>query len=1026
MMQIADKYAPQQIESKWYDYWMEHRLFHSEPDEREPYTIVIPPPNVTGMLHMGHMLNNTLQDVLVRRARMQGKNACWVPGTDHASIATEAKVVAKLKAEGIEKSSLTREEFLRHAWDWKEKYGGVILQQLRKLGASCDWERTCFTMDETRTESVLRVFCDLYDKGLIYRGVRMVNWDPAAQTALSDEEVVFKESHGKLYYLRYKVEGTDRTIIVATTRPETILGDTALCVNPDDERYAWLPADARVIVPLVGRSVPVIRDTYVDIAFGTGALKVTPAHDVNDYMLGEKYGLESIDIFNDDGTINDKAGLYAGMERFALRKQIEKDLDAAGLLEKTEDYTNNVGYSERTGVAIEPKLSMQWFLSMEKLAGPATKAVLEDEIKFVPEKYKNTYRHWMENIKDWCISRQLWWGQRIPAYYLPKGGYVVALNAEEALEKARAKSGDDSLTMTDLRQDEDVLDTWFSSWLWPISVFDGIRYPDNPEINYYYPTNDLVTAPDIIFFWVARMIMAGYEYRGVKPFSHVYFTGIVRDKLGRKMSKQLGNSPDPLDLIAQFGADGMRVAMLLSSSAGNDVMFDEALCEQGRNFGNKIWNAYRLVNGWSADGNAAQDENNRLAVEWFRQTLGVALRQIADDFGCYRISEAFKTAYKLFWDDFSGLYLEMVKPAYGQPIDAPTFEATRTFFDSLMRVLHPFMPFVTEEIWQDLASRKEGESITVAPMPQPAEADGQLLARFELAREVISSVRNVRNQKNLPQKEALTLKVIADENYPAEYAPVMRKMANLTAIETVTEKDPAAAAFIVKTTQYFVYMENMFDKLGTTQTDGRTGLPGRVPRKRDEEALERAFRAVGPREGGGQRTGQAGRRRGQDRGHQGATGSPLVNKDGHALSQPLGDSGQAFPSAATPQTNHTRAAGPGLTTTRFAHNHHIHGRFSAREPRAGRLRRGTPFGAAPQGAVAGIPPDDQQPHGAHGRLRGARGAQVRRVGRHRVFRFEIRRGCRDQRLALRLGEKTVRRQEKPRPVDALPARAQTY
>ena len=811
MMQIADKYAPQQIESKWYDYWMEHRLFHSEPDEREPYTIVIPPPNVTGMLHMGHMLNNTLQDVLVRRARMQGKNACWVPGTDHASIATEAKVVAKLKAEGIEKSSLSREEFLRHAWDWKEKYGGVILQQLRKLGASCDWERTCFTMDEARTESVLRVFCDLYEKGLIYRGVRMVNWDPSAQTALSDEEVVFKESHGKLYYLRYRVEGTDRTIIVATTRPETILGDTALCVNPDDERYAWLPEDARVIVPLVGRSVPVIRDTYVDIAFGTGALKVTPAHDVNDYMLGEKYGLESIDIFNDDGTINDKVGLYVGMDRFDVRRKIEGDLAEAGLLEKTEDYTNNVGYSERTGVAIEPKLSMQWFLSMGQLAEPATKAVMEDAIRFVPEKYKNTYRHWMENIKDWCISRQLWWGQRIPAWYLPQGGFVVAPTAGEALEKARAKTGDASLQPSDLRQDDDVLDTWFSSWLWPISVFDGIRNPGNREISYYYPTNDLVTGPDIIFFWVARMIMAGYEYRGEKPFGNVYFTGIVRDKIGRKMSKQLGNSPDPLDLIAKYGADGMRMAMLISSSAGNDVMFDEALCEQGRNFGNKIWNAYRLVNGWSADGNAAQDENNRLAVAWFRQTLGVALRQIADDFGCYRISEAFKTTYKLFWDDFSGLYLEMVKPAYGQPIDAPTFEATRTFFDSLMRVLHPFMPFVTEEIWQDLAPRKEGESITVAPMPQPDEIDGQLLARFELAREVISSVRNVRNQKNLPQKEALTLKVIADENYPAEYAPVMRKMANLTAIETVTEKDPAAAAFIVKTTQYFVPMAGKID-----------------------------------------------------------------------------------------------------------------------------------------------------------------------------------------------------------------------
>ena len=666
-------------------------------------------------------------------------------------------------------------------------------------------------MDEARTESVLRVFCDLYEKGKIYRGVRMVNWDPAAQTALSDEEVVFKESHGKLYYLRYKVEGTNRAIIVATTRPETILVDTALCVNPNDERYKALPADARVVVPLVGRSIPVIRDEYVDIEFGTGALKVTPAHDVNDYMLGEKYGLETIDIFNDDGTINDKVGMYVGQDRFDVRRQIEKDLDAAGLLEKTEDYTNNVGYSERTGVAIEPKLSMQWFLSMQELAEPATKAVMEDAIRFVPEKYKNTYRHWMENIKDWGISRQLWWGQRIPAWYLPQGGFVVAPTAGEALEKARAKTGDASLQPSDLRQDDDVLDTWFSSWLWPISVFDGIRNPGNREVSYYYPTNDLVTGPDIIFFWVARMIMAGYEYRGEKPFGNVYFTGIVRDKIGRKMSKELGNSPDPLDLIAKYGADGMRMAMLISSSAGNDVMFDEALCEQGRNFGNKIWNAYRLVNGWSADGNAAQDENNRLAVEWFRQTLGVALRQIADDFGCYRISEAFKTAYKLFWDDFSGLYLEMVKPAYGQPIDAPTFEATRTFFDSLMRVLHPFMPFVTEEIWQDLASRKEGESITVAPMPQPAEADGQLLARFELAREVISSVRNVRNQKNLPQKEALTLKVIADENYPAEYAPVMRKMANLTAIETVTEKDPAAAAFIVKTTQYFVPMAGKID-----------------------------------------------------------------------------------------------------------------------------------------------------------------------------------------------------------------------
>ena len=627
-MQIADKYSPQEIEQKWYDYWLDHKLFHSEPDEREPYTIVIPPPNVTGMLHMGHMLNNTLQDVLVRRARMLGRNACWVPGTDHASIATEAKVVAKLRAEGIDKASLTREEFLRHAWEWKEKHGGIILKQLRKLGASCDWDRTCFTMDDIRTEGVIDVFCDLYRKGKIYRGVRMVHWDPSAKTALSDEEVIYKESQGKLYYLRYRLEGTDRNIIVATTRPETILGDTAVCLNPNDERYKDIAADARVIVPLVGRSIPIIRDEYVDIEFGTGALKVTPAHDVNDYMLGEKFGLETIDIFNDDGTINDKVGMYVGMDRFDCRKQIEKDLDAAGLLEKVEAYTNNVGYSERTGVAIEPKRSMQWFMSMKEIAEPATKAVAEDLIRFVPEKYKNTYRHWMENIKDWCISRQLWWGQRIPAYYLPKGGYVVAETAEKALALAREKSGNNELQLGDLRQDEDVLDTWFSSWLWPISVFDGIRNPNNKEINYYYPTNDLVTGPDIIFFWVARMIMAGYEYRGEKPFGNVYFTGIVRDKIGRKMSKQLGNSPDPLDLIAEYGADGVRVAMMLCSSAGNDLMFDNALCEQGRNFGNKIWNAYRLINGWSIDENLQQSDNNRLAIEWFRNRMNAALREI--------------------------------------------------------------------------------------------------------------------------------------------------------------------------------------------------------------------------------------------------------------------------------------------------------------------------------------------------------------------------------------------------------------
>ena len=810
-MNIADKYTPQQIEGKWYDYWIDHKLFHSTPDEREAYTIVIPPPNVTGMLHMGHMLNNTLQDVLVRRARMQGKNACWVPGTDHASIATEAKVVAKLKAEGIDKADLTREEFLRHAWEWKEKHGGIILKQLRKLGASCDWDRTCFTMDDPRTEGVIKVFVDLYNKGKIYRGVRMVNWDPSAQTALSDEEVIYKESHGKLYYLRYKVEGTDRSIIVATTRPETILGDTALCVNPNDERYSWLPADARVIVPLVGRSIPVIRDTYVDIEFGTGALKVTPAHDVNDYMLGEKYGLETIDIFNDNGTLNDKVGMYVGMDRFVVREQIEKDLAAADLLEKTEAYTNNVGFSERTGVPIEPKLSMQWFLSMQELAEPATRAVMENEIKFVPEKYKNIYRYWMENIKDWCISRQLWWGQRIPAYYLPKGGYVVAETAEQALELARAKAGDDKLQMSDLRQDEDVLDTWFSSWLWPISVFDGIRNPENEEIKYYYPTNDLVTGPDIIFFWVARMIMAGYEYRGEMPFRNVYFTGIVRDKIGRKMSKQLGNSPDPLDLIAQYGADGVRVAMMLCSSAGNDLMFDDSLCEQGRNFGNKIWNAYKLVCGWSVDAAREQSECNRLSIEWFEQRLAAAQMQIEKDFAAYRISDALLVAYRLFWDEFSGWLLEMVKPAYGDAIDECTLKAVKSIFERLMQMLHPFMPFLTEEIWQDIAERKEGESICVSAVKTAAEADEKLLARFELAKEVISAVRNVRKQKNLPNKDALTMKVIVDENYPAEYEAVIKKMANLTEVERVEEKDAAAAAFIVKTTQYFVPLGGLID-----------------------------------------------------------------------------------------------------------------------------------------------------------------------------------------------------------------------
>ncbi len=803
---VADKYTPQEIESKWYEYWIENKLFHSEPDAREAYTIVIPPPNVTGVLHMGHMLNNTLQDVLMRRARQQGKNACWVPGTDHASIATEAKVVAKLAAEGINKADLTREEFLKHAWEWKEKHGGIILQQLRKLGASCDWDRTCFTMDEPRTESVIKTFVDLYNKGKIYRGVRMVNWDPAAKTALSDEEVIYKQSQGKLYYLRYMIEGSDRYLVVATTRPETILGDTAVCLNPNDERYADIPAGARVIVPLVGRSIPIIRDEYVDIEFGTGALKVTPAHDVNDYMLGEKYGLETIDIFNPDGTINDKVGLYVGMERFECRKVIEGDLEAAGLLEKTEAYTNNVGYSERTGVAIEPKLSMQWFLSMDELAKPATAAVMEDVIKFVPEKYKNTYRHWMENIKDWCISRQLWWGQRIPAWYLPKGGFVVAENEAEALELAKAKSGDQNLTLADLRQDEDVLDTWFSSWLWPISVFDGIRNPDNEEIKYYYPTNDLVTGPDIIFFWVARMIMAGYEWRGERPFNHVYFTGIVRDKLGRKMSKQLGNSPDPLDLIAQYGADGVRVALMLCTSAGNDLMFDESLCEQGRNFCNKIWNAYRLLGTWSVDEAAAQPEHSPKAIEWFESVLNKATVEINEHFAAYRISDAMMAAYKLFWDDFSGWYLEMVKPTWGSPIDGATIGATKRFFERLLELLHPFMPFVTEELWQNIAERKEGESVMFAQQPSELPYDEKMLAEFDLAREVVSAVRNIRAKQNVPNKEQVALEVIADDNYHPAYNCVVAKMANLSGISEVSEKNPTAAAFIVKTTEYFVPM----------------------------------------------------------------------------------------------------------------------------------------------------------------------------------------------------------------------------
>ena len=803
-MEIAPKYNPSDVESKWYDYWMSKRFFHSEPDEREPYTIVIPPPNVTGVLHMGHMLNNTIQDILVRRARMMGKNACWVPGTDHASIATEAKVVAKLAGEGIKKTDLTREKFLEHAWEWTHKHGGIILEQLKKLGASCDWDRTCFTMDEKRSQSVLKVFVDLYNKGLIYRGVRMVNWDPAAKTALSDEEVDYKEQHGKLYYLRYRIAGEDGYAVIATTRPETILGDTAVCINPNDPKNAHLKGK-KVIVPIANREVPIIEDDYVDIEFGTGCLKVTPAHDVNDYMLGEKYNLDILDIFNDDGTLNKHGLQYEGRDRFEVREQIEKDLEAAGLLEKTEPYENKVGFSERTHVPIEPKLSMQWFLKMDGLAKPALESVMDDTIKFYPAKFKNTYKHWMENIKDWCISRQLWWGHRIPAYYLPEGGFVVADTDERALELAIEKTGNKNLKLSDLRQDEDCLDTWFSSWLWPISVFDGINEPDNKDIEYYYPTNDLVTAPEIIFFWVARMIMAGYEYRKEPCFYNVYFTGIVRDKLGRKMSKSLGNSPDPIELMNIYGADGVRMGMLLSSPAGNDLPFDESLCEQGRNFNNKIWNAFRLVKGWEV-ADIPQPESSNIAIEWFNSQLNRAIGNINDSFDKYRISEALMEVYKLFWDEFSSWYLEMIKPAYQQPIDRKTYESTLNFFDSLLRLLHPFMPFITEELWQAIEERKDGESIMVTLQPEAENINTTLLENIEVIKEVISNIRTIRTQKNIPNKDTLSLQIIGE--YDTAYSPILTKMANLSNIEKVTEKTSGAASFLVKTTEYAVPLGN--------------------------------------------------------------------------------------------------------------------------------------------------------------------------------------------------------------------------
>ena len=826
-MELASKYDPQAVESKWYQYWLDNKLFSSKPDGREPYTVVIPPPNVTGVLHMGHMLNNTIQDILVRRARMEGKNACWVPGTDHASIATEAKVVNRLAQQGIKKTDLTREEFLKHAWDWTHEHGGIILKQLRKLGASCDWDRTAFTMDETRSRAVIHVFCDLYKKGLIYRGVRMVNWDPKAQTALSDEEVIYKDEHSKLYHLKYYVVEQDCQqvdeenvmhkdekgyyAVVATTRPETIMGDSAMCINPEDKKNTWLKGK-HVIVPLVNREIPVIEDTYVDIEFGTGCLKVTPAHDINDHALGLKHGLETIDIFNDNGTISEAAGLYVGMDRMDVRKQISIDLQNAGLMEKIEDYNNKVGFSERTNVPIEPKLSTQWFLKMQHFADIALPPVMDDDIEFYPKKYKNTYRHWLENIKDWCISRQLWWGHRIPAYYFDNAGkkdFVVAETAEEALKLAQEKNA--NIKAENLEQESDCLDTWFSSWLWPISLFDGIEHPDNEEINYYYPTSDLVTGPDIIFFWVARMIMAGYEYRGKMPFKHVYFTGIVRDKLGRKMSKSLGNSPDPLVLIDKFGADGVRMGMMLSAPAGNDILFDESLCEQGRNFNNKIWNAFRLVKGWET-ADIEQPKSAEIAVKWFDAKLKEVNEEMQKQFKDYRISEALMTVYKLFWDEFSSWYLEMVKPAYGQPIDQKSYDATLRFFDALLKMLHPFMPFITEELWQHIYDRKDGESIMREKLdiPAPTTEEQKLAADIEAVKQIIAGVRTVRNQKNIAQKEQLSLQVVGKNDFEA-YNDVTLKMANLDKIEVIAEKSADASSFMVGTDEFAVPLGDLID-----------------------------------------------------------------------------------------------------------------------------------------------------------------------------------------------------------------------
>lgn len=830
-MELASKYDPQMVESKWYQYWLDKQLFSSKPDGREPYTVVIPPPNVTGVLHMGHMLNNTIQDILVRHARMEGKNACWVPGTDHASIATEAKVVNKLAAEGIHKTDLSRDAFLEHAWDWTHEHGGIILKQLRKLGCSCDWDRTAFTMDEQRSESVIKVFCDLYEKGLIYRGVRMVNWDPSAKTALSDEEVIYKEEHSKLYHLKYYVSPDDQAkverksgenvmhkdekgyyAVVATTRPETIMGDTAMCINPDDLKNTWLKG-LHVIVPIVGRCIPVVEDSYVDIQFGTGCLKVTPAHDINDHALGLKHGLETIDIFNDDGTLSEAAGLYVGQDRMDVRKQISIDLNDAGLMEKIEDYDNKVGYSERTHVPIEPKLSTQWFLKMQHFADIALDPVMNDDIEFYPKKYKNTYRHWLENIKDWCISRQLWWGHRIPAYYFKdvngKNATVVAKTSEEALKLAKAINP--AVTATDLAQESDCLDTWFSSWLWPISVFNGINDPENEEIKYYYPTSDLVTGPDIIFFWVARMIMAGYEYRNKFPFKHVYFTGIVRDKLGRKMSKSLGNSPDPLELIDKYGADGVRMGMMLSAPAGNDILFDESLCEQGRNFNNKIWNAFRLIRGWQIE-DIAQPEANMIAIAWFEAKLKEVNAEMEEQFKSYRISEALMTVYKLFWDEFSSWYLEMIKPEYGKPIDRQTYAATLRFFETLLKMLHPFMPFISEELWQHLYDRKDGESIMLEQLHlgQLTKDDQNLIAKIECVKQIVAGIRTVRNQKNITPKIALRLEVVAQNNFE-QYNSVIIKMANIENISVVKEKSPDASGFMVGTDGFAVPLGSLID-----------------------------------------------------------------------------------------------------------------------------------------------------------------------------------------------------------------------